>query len=82
MLLGSVFLIGAVAFWKKKKTLSRRAGILTGAAACLGAALLAAGSASAFAGKGELNGDGNIDYTDVELLERNFWLKTDRRMRI
>lgn len=71
VLLGSVFLIGAVAFWKKKKTLSRRAGILTGAAACLGAALLAAGSASAFAGKGELNGDGNIDYTDVELLERH-----------
>ena len=71
VLLGSVFLIGAVAFWKKKKTLSRRAGILTGAAACLGTALLAAGSASAFAGKGELNGDGNIDYTDVELLERH-----------
>lgn len=71
VLVGSVFLIGAVVFWRKKKSLSGRTRILTGVTACAGAALLAAGSAGAFAGKGELNGDGIIDYTDVELLERH-----------
>lgn len=71
VLVGSVFLIGAVIFWRKKKSLSGRTRILTGVTACAGAALLAAGSAGAFAGKGELNGDRNIDYADVELLERH-----------
>ena len=47
------------------------AGILTGVAACAGAAVLAAGSAWAFSGKGDLNDDGSTDYTDVELLEKH-----------
>ena len=37
----------------------------------MGVAALAAGSVYAFAGKGDLNGDGNTDYADVELLEKH-----------
>lgn len=68
---GSALLIGAVIYWRKKEKLSGRAKLLTGVIACMGVAALAAGSVYAFAGKGDLNGDGNTDYADVELLEKH-----------
>lgn len=71
VLAGSAVLIGVVVFLRKKRKLSGRTKILTGVAACAGAAVLAAGSTYAFAGKGDLNDDGSIDYTDVELLEKH-----------
>ena len=71
VLIGSAILIGAVIFWRRKKKLSGRAKILTGVAACVGAAALVTGSVYAFGGKGDLNGDGSRDYTDVELLEKH-----------
>ena len=71
VLAGSVILIGVVVFLRRKRKLSGRAKILTGVAACAGAAVLAAGSAWAFSGKGDLNDDGSTDYTDVELLEKH-----------
>ena len=71
VLAGSVILIGVVVFLRRKRKLSGRAKILTGVAACAGAAVLAAGSAWAFPGKGDLNDDGSTDYTDVELLEKH-----------
>lgn len=70
-LAGSAVLIGVLVFLRKKRKLSGRAKILAGVAACAGAAVLAAGSAWAFPGKGDLNDDGSTDYTDVELLEKH-----------
>ncbi len=71
VLLGSAVLIGAVVYWRKKRKLSGRAKLMTGAIACVGAAVLVTGSVYAFGGKGDLNSDGGRDYTDVELLERH-----------
>lgn len=71
VLLGSAVLIGAVIFWRRKRKLSGRAKLMTGAIACVGAAVLVTGSVYAFGGKGDLNRDGSRDYTDVELLERH-----------
>ena len=71
VVLGIVMLAGSAFFLRKHRKLSRGTKILTGVVVFSGAVLLAAGSAYAFAGKGDLNGDGTGDYTDVELLERH-----------
>lgn len=71
VVLGIIMLAGSAFFFRKHRKLSRGTKILTGVIVFAGAVLLAAGSAYAFAGKGDLNGDGTGDYTDVELLERH-----------
>lgn len=56
---------------RKKARLSGRARLLTVLVACSAAVLLAAGGVHALTGKGDLNGDGRVDHTDVELLEKH-----------
>lgn len=45
--------------------------MLTGALIIAATASLAAGSIYAFEGKGDLNGDGSVDYTDVYMLQKH-----------
>ncbi len=72
---GALFLsVGAAGvilweIWRKRGNGRRR--ILAGSLVLVSAAALTAGTVYAFAGRGELNGDGQTDYTDVELLERH-----------
>lgn len=72
---GALFLsVGAAGvilweIWRKSGNGRRR--ILAGSLVLVSAAALTAGTVYAFAGRGELNGDGQTDYTDVELLERH-----------
>ncbi len=60
--------IVAVVVWKKK---SGGMKLLAGIFVCTAAAVLMFASAFAFSGKGDLNGDGKIDYTDVRLLKKH-----------
>lgn len=56
---------------RKKVRVNGRARLLTILVACSAAVLLAAGGVHALTGKGDLNGDGRVDHTDVELLEKH-----------
>lgn len=78
ILIAAVILLVTVLIFKKKKGLvqdsSRHPGgkkILTGILVCglASAAILA--SVSAYTGKGDLNDDGSVDYTDVEILQKH-----------
>ena len=59
--------------------------LLAGALLLTAAAALAAGSAYALGGRGDLNGDGAVDYTDVHMLKGHLIdlerLATDRQSR-
>lgn len=69
--LGSAVLIGVVLFRKRMGKFSGKKKILMGVIVCTGVVLLSAGGIYAFAGKGDLDNDGDTDYTDVELLEKH-----------
>lgn len=56
---------------KKGQKFPRGIKVITGIVAGGAVIALVLGSVSAFAGKGDLNGDGNVDYTDVQLLKKH-----------
>ena len=70
-LAGSGLILLSVIVWRKKQKFPGNARLLAGLVLFAGVFFLTAGGAFAFAGKGDLNDDGEIAYTDVELLERH-----------
>lgn len=69
--LGVAVVVCVVFAARKKVRFSGRARLLTVLVACSAGVLLAAGGVHALTGKGDLNGDGRVDHTDVELLEKH-----------
>ncbi len=64
-------LVGVLVVFRKKKGRTGGVKMLSIAIAITAAAALTAGSVYALGSKGELNGDGNVDYTDVKLLQKH-----------
>lgn len=67
----SLLMIGILAVVRKKKGRTGGMRMLTGAVIITATMTFVAGSAYAFAGKGDLNGDGTVDYNDVYMLQKH-----------